>query len=69
MGHLSPTSVIGEVNCLIVKDILLQILGVNFSVILTEPKSAKQRVLFEFNCCNSVQPKHFFSIKLQYSSA
>lgn len=26
MGHLSSTSVIEEVNCLIVKDILLQIL-------------------------------------------
>jgi len=60
MGHLSPTSLIEEVNCLIVKDILLQILGVYFSVIITKPKSARQRGLFDFNCGNSVQPKHFF---------
>ncbi len=38
MGHLPLTSVIREVNCLIVKDILLLILGVNFSVIQCKTK-------------------------------
>lgn len=36
MGHIPLTSVIREVNCLIVKDILLPILRVNSSVILTK---------------------------------
>lgn len=61
MGHLPLTSVIREVNCLIVKDILLQIQGVNFSVIHTKPNKAKQKVIFELNCCNSVQQEDFFS--------
>lgn len=47
MSHLPPTSVIEEVNCLIVKDILLHVWEVFFSVGLIKLMSARQRGLFE----------------------
>lgn len=67
MGHIPLTSVIREVNCLIVKDILLPILRVNSSVILT--KVQNKGAYLNWTVVIQYIKTIFFAIKLQYSSA